>query len=209
MKEEDMIAHRFKLVIISLTLDIGLQEYGEALLQNKRGGIVAIEPSSGEILALVSAPNYDPGILVGRERSANYRKLALDTLAKPLFDRSLQAQYAPGSPFKVLNALIALQENVITPKTQFTCIKGHFYARGAFMECHCPLRTKNDLTKAIYKSCNSYFAKTYKGIINTSDQPDESIERWKKHLLSFGLGNYLGYDLPYRKARIYTRSRLL
>ena len=181
---------------ISLTLDIGLQEYGEALLQNKRGGIVAIEPSSGEILALVSAPNYDPDILVGRERSVNYRKLALDTLAKPLFDRSLQAQYAPGSPFKVLNALIALQENVITPKTQFTCDKGHFYARGAFMECHCPLRTKNDLTKAIYKSCNSYFAKTYKGIINTSDQPDESIERWKKHLLSFGLGNYLGYDLP-------------
>ena len=89
---------------ISLTLDIGLQEYGEALLQNKRGGIVAIEPSSGEILALVSAPNYDPGILVGRERSANYRKLALDTLAKPLFDRSLQAQGTPAHSWQAVAA---------------------------------------------------------------------------------------------------------
>ena len=184
---------------LTLTLDEKLQEYGEYLLQNKRGGIVAIEPASGEILALVSAPNYDPTLLVGRQRSANYRKLSLDTLAKPLFDRGLQAQYAPGSPFKVLNALIALQEKVIEPNTEFRCNKGHFYARGAFMECHCPLRTKNDLTKAIYKSCNSYFSKTYKGIIEAYETPQEGLDRWKKHLLSFGLGNYLGYDLPIGK----------
>ena len=184
---------------IILTLDETLQEYGEYLMQNKRGGIVALEPSSGEILALVSAPNYDPAILVGRKRSANYRELSLDTLAKPLFDRGLQAQYAPGSPFKVLNALIALQEDVLNPKTQFRCNKGHFYARGAFMECHCPLRTKNNLTQAIYKSCNSYFSKTYKGIIEAFDTPQEGIERWKKHLQSFGLGNYLGYDLAVGK----------
>lgn len=180
---------------ITLTLDQTLQEYGERLLQNKRGGIVAIEPATGEILALVSAPSYDPAILVGRQRSENYRKLSLDTLAKPLYDRGLQAQYAPGSPFKVLNALIALQEKVVEPKTEFTCNQGHFYARGAFMQCHCPLQTKNDLTRAIYKSCNSYFAKTYKGIINAYGTPEEGIDRWKKHLQSFGLGNYLGYDL--------------
>ena len=171
-------------------------------------GIVAIEPDTGEILALVSAPSYDPAILVGRQRSANYRKLSLDTLAKPLYDRGLQAQYAPGSPFKVLNALIALQEKVVEPKTKFTCNQGHFYARGAFMECHCPLQTKNDLTRAIYKSCNSYFAKTYKGIINAYDTPDEGIDRWKKHLQSFGLGNYLGYDL-FRTTWLYPRFRLL
>ena len=184
---------------ITLTLDETLQEYGEQLLQNKRGGIVAIEPATGEILALVSAPNYDPSLLIGRDRSLNYRKLAQDTLAKPLFDRGLQAQYAPGSPFKVLNALIALQEGVVTPDTKHSCNKGHFYARGAFMECHCPLRSKNDLTRAIYKSCNTYFAKTYKGIINAYDTPQEGIYRWKKHLLSFGLGNYLGYDLSVGK----------
>ena len=122
---------------IHLTLDATLQEYGEYLMQNKRGGIVAIEPSTGEILALVSAPSYNPNLLVGRNRSKNYTKLAQDTLAKPLFDRGLQALYPPGSPFKMLNALIALQEGVITPETQFKCNKGHFYARGAFMECHC------------------------------------------------------------------------
>lgn len=184
---------------ITLTLDERLQEYGEKLLQNKRGGIVAIEPASGEILALVSAPNYDPTLLVGRQRSSNFRALSLDTLSKPLFDRGLQAQYAPGSPFKVLNALIALQENVVQPDTKFRCNKGHFYARGAFMECHCPLRSKNDLTKAIYKSCNTYFSKTYKGIIEAYESPQEGINRWKKHLQSFGLGNYLGYDLPVGK----------
>ena len=96
-----------------LTIDRELQQYGEELLQNKRGGIVAIEPKTGEVLSLVSAPSYDPNILVGRKRSKNFRKLVLDTLAKPLFDRGLQAQYAPGSPFKTLNALIALQEGVI------------------------------------------------------------------------------------------------
>ena len=95
---------------ITLTLDAQLQAYGEKLMQNKRGGIVAIEPATGEVLALVNAPSYDPSILVGRKRSYNYRKLANDTLAKPLFDRGLLAQYPPGSPFKTLNALIALQE---------------------------------------------------------------------------------------------------
>jgi len=184
---------------INLTLDALLQEYGEYLMQNKRGGIVAIEPSTGEILTLVSAPSYDPNLLVGRNRSKNYRKLAQDTLAKPLFDRGLQALYPPGSPFKTLNALIALQEGVITPETQFKCNKGHFYARGAFMECHCRRGSRNDLLKGIYQSCNTYFANTYKKIINKYDTPDKGVNQWNSHLKSFGLGNYLGYDLSVGK----------
>jgi penicillin-binding protein 2 len=184
---------------IYLTLDATLQEYGEYLMQNKRGGIVAIEPSTGEILALVSAPSYNPNLLVGRDRSKNYRKLAQDTLAKPLFDRGLQALYPPGSPFKTLNALIALQEGVITPETQFKCNKGHFYARGAFMECHCKRGSRNDLLKGIYQSCNTYFANTYKKIINKYETPDKGVNQWNSHLKSFGLGNYLGYDLSVGK----------
>ena len=184
---------------IHLTLDATLQEFGESLMQNKRGGIVAIEPSTGEILALVSAPSFNPNLLVGRNRSNNYRKLANDTLSKPLFDRSLQALYPPGSPFKTLNALIALQEGVITPETKFKCNKGHYYARGAFMECHCKRGSNNDLLKGIYQSCNTYFANTYKKIIEKYDTPDKGLNQWNEHLKSFGLGNYLGYDLSIGK----------
>jgi len=181
---------------INLTLDIELQEYGEALFQNKRGGVVAIEPATGEVLALVTAPSFDPQLLVGRTRSENFKQLRNDTISKPLFDRGLQAQYAPGSPFKTLNALIALQENVISPKTLFRCDGGHYYARGAFMECHCPIGTSNNLMSGIYNSCNTYFSYTYQRIIEGYPTPQEGITQWKKHLNSFGLGNYLGYDLP-------------
>lgn len=180
---------------IQLTLDQELQSYGQQLMQNKRGGIVAIEPATGEVLALVNAPSYNPAILVGRKRSENYRKLANDTLSKPLFDRGLLAQYPPGSPFKTLNALIALQEKVISPKTKFKCNKGHYYARGAFMDCHCPRGSRNNLSKAIYNSCNTFFSHTYREIIEKFDTPEEGVDQWKEHLKSFGLGNYLGYDL--------------
>ena len=183
-----------------LTIDSELQRYGEELLKNKRGGIVAIEPRTGEVLSLVSAPGYDPSILVGRKRSKNYRKLALDTLAKPLFDRGLQAQYAPGSPFKTINALVALQEGVIDDKTAYLCQKGHYYARGMFMECHCRPGTKNNLLSGIYRSCNTYFANTYRRIIDRSgENVEEGMNIWNSHLKSFGLGNYLGYDLPVGK----------
>lgn len=185
---------------LTLTIDKELQQYGEELLQNKRGGIVAIEPQTGEVLSLVTAPSYDPNILVGRKRSNNFRKLVLDTLAKPLFDRGLQAQYAPGSPFKTLNALIALQEGVIDTETKYLCNKGHFYARGKFMECHCSYGTKNDLYSGIYRSCNTYFANIYRRIIDRSgENVEEGINIWNEHLKSFGLGNYLGYDLPVGK----------
>lgn len=183
-----------------LTIDRELQQYGEELLQNKRGGIVAIEPKTGEVLSLVTAPGYDPNILVGRKRSKNFRKLVMDTLAKPLFDRGLQAQYAPGSPFKTLNALIALQEGVIDTETAYLCQKGHFYARGMFMECHCRLGTKNNLSSGIYRSCNTYFANIYRRIIDRAgENVEEGMNIWNDHLKSFGLGNYLGYDLPVGK----------
>ena len=183
-----------------LTLDLELQEYGEKLLRNKRGGIVAIEPETGEVLSLVSAPSYDPNLLIGRMRSKNYRNLTLDSISKPLFDRGLQAQYAPGSPFKTLNALIALQEGVINSNTTYRCNHGHFYARGMFMDCHCKYGTYNNLLSGIFRSCNTYFANIYRKIIDESgDGVAEGVNIWKKHLLSFGLGNYLGYDLPVGK----------
>ncbi len=184
---------------LTLTIDAELQSYGSSLMQNKRGGIVAIEPSSGEVLALVTAPSYDPNLLLGSGRSENFRALVNDTLAKPLFDRGLQAEYSPGSPFKTLNALIALQENVISPFTQFSCNQGHFYARGAFMKCHCPIGTSNNLLKGIYNSCNSFFAKTYRRIIEKDSTAAAGLDRWRTHLEKFGLGNYLGYDLPIGK----------
>ena len=184
---------------LTLTLDSDLQNYGESLMQNKRGGIVAIEPETGEVLALVTAPNYNPNILIGRNRSKSFNKLVNDTISKPLFDRSLQAEYSPGSPFKLLNALIGLQEKVITPETVFSCNKGHYYAKGAFMKCHNGIGTKSNLVKGIYKSCNSYFAKTFVRIIESQSTPDMGIDLWKTHLLRFGLGNYLGYDLPVGK----------
>ncbi len=180
---------------IRLTIDLDLQIYGESLFKNKRGGIVAIEPKTGEVLALITAPSYDPNILLGRKRSINYNRLATDTISKPLFDRGLQAQYSPGSPFKVLNALIGLQEGVINKNDVYTCNKGHFYAKGAFMECHNEIGSKNNLVSAIYNSCNTYFAKTYKKLINSKKTVSEGLDNWTTHLNSFGLGNYLGYDL--------------
>jgi penicillin-binding protein 2 len=184
---------------LTLTIDAVLQSYGASLMQNKRGGIVAIEPSSGEVLALVTAPSYDPNLLLGSRRSENFRALVNDSVSKPLFDRGLQAEYSPGSPFKTLNALIALQENVISPSTQFSCNQGHFYARGAFMKCHCPIGTSNNLLRGIYNSCNSFFAKTYKRIIEKDSTAADGLDRWRTHLEKFGLGNYLGYDLPIGK----------
>jgi len=184
---------------ITLTIDLELQKYGESLFKNKKGGIVAIEPETGEILALVSAPSYNPNILVGRERSNHYKKLVSDTISKPLFDRGLQAQYSPGSPFKVLNALVGLQEGLINQNIEYSCNGGHFYAKGAFMECHCKIGTKNNLISAIYQSCNTYFANTYKKIINSKTSSSKGVDSWKNHLSSFGLGAYLGYDLPIGK----------
>ena len=184
---------------LTLTIDAELQKYAEELMENKRGGIVVIEPQTGEILSLVSSPIYSLNMLLGNKRSENYNVLLRDTINKPLFDRSLQAQYSPGSPLKVLNALIGLQENVIDINTSFTCNGGHYYARNAFMRCHNTPGTISDLKNGIYNSCNTYFARTYKRIIEKYGTSAQGVDSWSNHLKSFGLGDYLGYDLPIGK----------
>ena len=194
---------------ITLTIDIDLQEYAESLLQNKRGGVVAIEPSTGEILTLVSSPTYKSEQFVGKDRTENYNKLLNDSINKPLFDRSLQAQYSPGSPIKILNALIGLQEEVINENTTFTCNAGHYYSRNAFMGCHNPFGTISNLRKGIYNSCNTYFARTYRGIIDKYETSSEGLDKWATHMKSFGLGNYLGYDLSIGKKDLFQNQIII
>ncbi|EDP98240.1 penicillin-binding protein 2 [Kordia algicida OT-1] len=188
---------------IQITIDAKLQEYGEKLMVNKRGGIVAIEPSSGEILALITAPSYNPNLLVGRKRSKNYNKLHYDSINKPLYDRGLLAMYPPGSPFKTLNALVALQEDVVTPQTTYTCRNGYIYGRsGRKMGCHCGSGKRN-VINGVAKSCNAYFANAYRQVISKYDKPREGMNVWSNHIKSFGLGNYFGNDLSTgRKGRI-------
>ena len=181
---------------LHLTIDIALQEYGQKLLQNKRGGIVAIEPETGEILVNVSTPTYAPDLLVGRSRSENFNVLKNDTINRPLFDRGLQGQYPPGSPFKLVNALVALQEGAITPRFRVLCNEGHYYGRTDFMKCHCNYGTKNRLNSGIYNSCNTYFATIYRRTIDRFDDPKKGMNIWSNHIKSFGMGNYLGYDHP-------------
>jgi len=194
---------------ITLTLDMELQMYAEQLMVNKRGGIVAIEPSSGEILSLVSTPSYDPKMLVGRKRSKNSVLLFNDTIKKPMLDRGLQAQYPPGSPFKIINALVALQEDAITSESAFNCYHGYKYGRGGFMKCHCGVvGTPISLNKGIYRSCNSYFANVYRRTIEKYDDPEKGMDVWSNHVKSFGLGNYLGYDMPAGQKGLIPDSKL-
>lgn len=180
---------------LNLTIDADLQAYGRKLMKDKRGGIVALEPSSGEILALITEPTYEPSLLIGRKRSRNFTKLWYDTITRPLYNRALQAQYAPGSPFKILTGLIALQENTIGLNTRVSCFGGYRYGNGRILGCHhhsSPVK----MTSAIAHSCNSYFSKIYLNTINKYDTPQLGMEKWQSHLKSFGLGQYLGYDLP-------------
>ena len=196
--EQDTLAERGK--DLTLTLDIKLQQYAQKLMVGKRGGIVALEPATGEILALVTAPSYDPNMLVGRKRSKN-SAILMDpkSLEKPTYDRGLKASYPPGSPFKIMNALIGLQEGVISEQTSFYCYNGYRYGnrKNEFMGCHCDIFGRPiQLKTAISKSCNSYFANTYKRIVEKNNKPSQGLDNWSAHVKSFGLGNYLGYDLP-------------
>jgi penicillin-binding protein 2 len=170
-------------------IDLNLQEYGELLMKNKRGSIVAIEPKTGEVLTLVSSPNYDPGLLVGRVRSDNFAVLSADTL-KPLFNRALMASYPPGSTFKLVNGLIALQEQVISPSTLFGCNNGYL-----FIGCHAHTSPLN-LEGAIMISCNSYFCQAYRRILENPKYLSvaSAFERWKEYVNEFGFGNKLGTD---------------
>jgi penicillin-binding protein 2 len=180
--------------VITSTLDFDLQVYGEQLMQGKRGSIVAIEPATGEILALVTSPNFDPNLLVGQQRGNAYAQLLADSISKPLYDRALLAEYPPGSPFKLVNALIGLQTGAITPQSAFSCHHG-FHFGSLTVACHCSGGTMA-LEEGIYKSCNNYFCTTYKRIIEAFPSAHEGMDQWSKMVKSFGLGQYLNNDLP-------------
>jgi penicillin-binding protein 2 len=185
---------------LKTSLDIDLQQYGELLMQNKKGGIVAIEPSTGEILAKISSPGYDPEMFVGRAMNKNYQMMVQNDSLKPLFDRTMLALYPPGSIFKLVNALVALQENVISPETRFGCQNG-YHAGNFTMRCHAhgsPL----DLRHAIQQSCNSYFANVFRYILESPKfgSVQKGYVTWRKHVTSFGFGSKLGIDIENEKS---------
>lgn len=178
---------------LHLTIDAKLQAYGEWLMQNKKGSIVAIDPKTGEILTLITMPTYDPNLLVGRARSKNYKMLSLDTL-KPLFNRALMAKYPPGSTFKSINALIGLQEGVLTPQTYYSCHGG--YRTGNFhMGCHAHKSPVN-LEFSIQTSCNAYYSNVFRNIVDKYKTAEEGYSVWRKYVTNFGLGQKTQIDLP-------------
>jgi penicillin-binding protein 2 len=181
---------------LTTTLDADLQTYGEQLMKNKKGSIVAIEPRTGEILALVSSPTYDPNLLAGRDRSINYMKLLLDTKMKPLFNRALMARYPPGSTFKILDALIAQQLGVINESTRFPCSLG-FHMGNVTVKCEAHPSPCN-LEQSIQYSCNSYFTYVFLAIIQKSGFKNtrEAFNKWREMVLSFGFGKKFFNDLP-------------
>ena len=181
---------------LKLSIDIGLQAYGEMLMQGKVGAIVCIEPKTGEILALVSSPTYDPALLMGKERGKNYSDLVNNRL-KPLYDRSIMAAYPPGSTFKPTQGLIFLDEGIITTSTMFPCHRGYVNA-GLRVGCHghgSPISLK----PAIQTSCNAYFCWGFKHMMDNRKKygsTGKAFEVWKNHMVSMGYGYKLGIDMP-------------
>jgi penicillin-binding protein 2 len=177
-----------------LSLDIKLQMLGEHLMENKIGAIVAIDPKTGGVLAMVSSPTYSPKLLAGAERGQNFAQLFLDP-RKPMINRTVHAIYSPGSTFKTLQALIGLQEGVITTSTRFLCT-GAFYGCGKPMGCLDP--GNFNLKEAIAVSCNTYFANVMQRVIDNSeyDSVDSSLKVWDHFMYGFGLGHKLGIDVP-------------
>jgi penicillin-binding protein 2 len=175
---------------IHLSIDQELQALGEALLQNKTGSVVAIEPRTGEVLALVSSPSYDPNLMVGRERGNRYMELLKDP-SKPLFNRPISAPYPPGSIFKVIVGLMGQQEKVLTPNTSYGCNHGYL-----FVGCH-PHGSPLALRGAIAVSCNAYFCQVYRSIVNNPryKHVEDAYTEFYKHAYSFGMGHALGIDL--------------
>jgi len=184
---------------LTLSIDIELQALGERLMQGKRGSIVAIEPSTGEVLCLVSAPSYDPRLMIGKQRGKNHAMMAQDK-NKPMLNRAIQGQYPPGSTFKTSQGLTFLSEGVISPSTPFACHHG-FYYRGLHVGCHghaSPL----SLVPAISTSCNGFFCwGLYYMMGNRSKYPNvqTAMNRWRDYMVSMGFGYKLGIDLPGEK----------
>ncbi len=178
---------------LTSSIDAELQKYGEQLMQNKIGAIVAIEPQTGEVLSIISSPTYDPNLLVGRVKSKNYRRMLLDTL-KPLYNRATMAKYPPGSTFKLVNALIGQQEGVINGSTLFSCSSG-FHFGGLTVGCHGHASPVN-LLFSITTSCNSYYCNTFKNILQKYPKTQIGFTVWRNHVLSFGIGKKFPVDLP-------------
>lgn len=179
---------------LTLSIDAGLQAYGEKLMQNKVGSIVIIEPKSGDILAMVSSPGFDLNLLIGRSRSKNYTLLRKDSL-KPLMNRAVMGTYPPGSTFKMINALIALQERAITPNTKFSC-QG---PESVPIKCTHHHKTPLDLNEAIKQSCNPYFWNTFKSLLNKPSLggTHQAYEKWYNDVKSFGFGQKFNTDIPF------------
>ena len=182
------------------TLDMDLQKYGEKLMEGKRGSIVAIEPSTGEILCIVSSPSYDPNLLVGKDRSKNYVKLLRDSVKVPLFNRALMAAYPPGSTFKLANGLIALQEGIINTSTSYYCGGGYNIGNHT-IGCHHGGAT--NIVAAVQHSCNTFFCKAFYNIVSNKKKYktiQEGYTAWRNSINGLGFGQKFNTDLPYELA---------
>jgi penicillin-binding protein 2 len=183
---------------IELYLDAELQEYGEKLMANKLGSVVAIDPATGGILAMISSPSYDPNLLRGKDRSRNFGKLFLDA-TKPLFNRAMKGSYNPGSTQKPMTALIALDMGVITPAYGYPC-GGGYYACSKRIACtHSGGGHAANLRLALANSCNSYFCHIYRLSLDTKEYGNvkQGLHRFHEYMSSFGVGHPLGVDLPH------------
>ena len=180
---------------LTLSIDADLQAYAESLMVNKIGAVVAIQPSTGEILCMVSSPTFDPRLLVGRQRSKNYKALAANPY-RPLFDRAVSASYPPGSTFKPTQGLIGLQDGAITPQTVLHC-NGGFRMGNFRMGCHDGAAAWT-IVPAIATSCNGYFGWCLVNILNNKKYKSiqDSFTAWKDYMVSMGYGYKLGIDIP-------------
>lgn len=178
------------------SLDLRLQVFAEQLMDGKSGSIVAIEPATGEILCIVSSPSYDPNLLVGKTRGDNYVLLLNDTKKNPLFNRALMAMYPPGSTFKIANALIALEEKVISPSTTYFCPHGYKVGN---LTVRCYHSGSVDLKSAIQVSCNNYFCRIFYNTLSNRKYGtiQEGYKNWKEHINDLGFGVKFDSDLPY------------
>lgn len=195
---------------ITTTIDAQLQQYGQELMAGKVGSVVAIEPSTGEILALVSSPGIDVEQLA--DIGKHYNEIAQNPY-KPMYNRAVQASYPPGSVFKLVNALIGMQEGVLRPEMRYPCSHGYHYGAGHKLGCH-GHRSPIDMTESIMMSCNAYYCYVLKNIVDNRkyDSPADGLDHWNEYVKSFGFGRKLGSDFPAELAgsipssRTYNRS---
>ena len=179
---------------ITTTIDAELQNYGQMLMKNKVGSLIAIEPSTGEILAMVSSPGIDVDVLANFGQ--HYNEISKNPY-NPMYNRTVQAPYPPGSVFKLVNGLIGLQEKVFTPSTQYPCNSGYYYTTTAKLGCHSH-KSPINFEESIMMSCNAYYCQVFRNILENSKYPsvEAAMEKWREYVVSFGFGQKLGSDFP-------------